>query len=313
VTRSDSTADGRSATTRRRRAGVASLGALTVLAAAAVLPRAVDARREAAPAGSVALCGIGETCRNTGCHFSFPFGSDTLSWELRQGVPDAPLPAWWVPGRALQLRLVATDASAWYLGFQLGAVRACPAPVNGGRLELLEPARTTTVTDGFGIDYLTHSCTCLDLFDCCGFVPEVLGSGSFEWTFLWTPPERGAGPVTFQLAFNTANGDGTPDFDVISLGELVLDEEPCPPPVDDLRVRKAACDPAAPGQQRAEPWRAGGGGVEILREAGDASVLALPRTDWALVAEGCRPLADGRSLVAWSVAPSCALGGEGPH
>ena len=297
---------------RPGRALIAALAGLTAVSAVALLPLQPRARREAAPAGNVALCGLGETCRTVGCHFTFPFGSPTLSWSLRQEVPDAVLPDYWVPGRALDLRLSVSDSEAFYIGFQLAAVLDCPFAVNGGELELLEPARTSLVIDDFERAFLTHSCTCLDVHACCGFVPEVLGSGELSWTFRWTPPPRGSGPVVFHFAFNSANGDGTEDNDRISIAELIFEEEPCPPPIEDLRVRKAACDPALPGQWRAEIHRLGGEAIDILREAADPAELAIPPAQWAGV-DTCRPLLDGRRLVVWSAAPVCDLGGEGSH
>ena len=298
---------------RPHRAAVAALGLAAALATAALWPSApAEARREAAPAGSVALCGIGDTCRTIGCHFTYPFGSPTLTWDLVR-ADDSPLPEYWIPGTPLDMKLTAQDSEAWFLGFQLAAVLDCPFPLNAGSFDLLEPDRTTVVSDDFEVSYLTHSCTCLDLYECCGFVPEITGSGQFAWTFRWTPPPRGSGPVAFHLAFNTANGDGTPDFDRISIEEILVEEEPCPPWIEDLRVRKAECDPAQPGVAQVELYREGGGALDIIRETDDPAALGLEPIAWAEAAGPCRPLADGRTLVAWSVAPRCDLGGEGLH
>jgi len=289
------------------------MGCVTALIITAWVPSALRARRDAAPAGRVALCGVFGTCRDTGCH-ALP-ESMTLTWELRQAVPDAPLPAYWSPGAPLDLVLRASDPAAWFMGFQIAAILPCapPQPENGGLLEILEPGRTTLVTDDFEIAYVTHSCTCGDVYDCCGFVPEVPASGNFEWTFRWTPPPRGSGPVTFHLAINSADGDGSPNGDQIGVGEVFLEEEPCPPTIDDLRVRVAACDPAAPGEPRIELWRTSGDPMDFIREAGDTLEASLPAAGWSLAVNGCRPLFDGRNLVTWSIAPTCDLGGEGLH
>ena len=199
------------------------------------------------------------------------------------------------------------------MGFELAAIAGCPFAENGGSIEVVDPMRTTIVTDEFDLEYLTHSCTCLDTFDCCGFVPEVLASGDFRWDFRWHAPERGTGTVAFQIAFNTADGDGSPNGDTISIYEVWLEEEPCPPRIEDLRVRKTACDPLAPGEQRVEFYREGGGPMDFQRETEGWPGIEQPAWTWTTPPETCRPLLDGRSLVAFSVAPTCDLGGEGLH
>lgn len=289
------------------------LGLLTALLGAVWLPSVLSAYRGQPPAGRVALCGILDTCRDAGCHQLT--GSATLSWELRQASPVAPLPTYWSPGQPLELELAANDPAAGVMGFQITSVLPCvpPVPEQAGVFEVLEPGRTTLVTDDFEIDYVTHECTCLDVPDCCGPLSRMPGSGDFSWTFRWTPPPRGSGTVIFYLAINTADDDFSQNGDQISVGEVWLDEEPCPPRIDDLRVSVAACDAGAPGQRRVLLRREGGGPLEVIREAGNVLELALPPTDWSLASDACRPFADGRNLVAWSVAPTCDLGGEGLH
>ena len=62
-----------------------------------------------------------------------------------------------------------------------------------------------------------------------------------------------------------------------------------------------------------EIYRESGEPMDFLREADGAVVFRqeLP-TDWPASTD-CRPAADGRTLVAWSAAPACELGGEGWH
>jgi hypothetical protein len=297
----------------RRALGAVALGLLTALLGTVWLPRSLEAYRGQPPAGRVALCGILDTCRDSGCHQLAD--SATLTWELRQANPAAPLPAYWSPGQALDLELAANDPAAGVMGFQITSVLPCvpPQPEQAGSFELLEPGRTTRVTDDFEIDYVTHACTCLDMPGCCGALSRLPGSGDYAWTFRWTPPPRGSGTAIFYLAINSADGDFSQAGDQISVGEVRLEEEPCPPRIDDLRVRIANCDPAAPAEPRVELWRESGGPMDIIREAGDGAELRLPASDWSQAPDACRTLWDGRSLVTWSVAPTCDLGGEGLH
>lgn len=273
---------------------------------------------EGPPTDRVGACGFGPTCRESGCHSTFPVGSMTLTWDLRVEAPaPGPMPSFYLPDQAYDLRLEVTDASpeAAIWGFQLSTLAACPIPVPGGRLEILEPDRTRVDVGDFDLQYLAHDCTGCPATQepwCCGFVPPLVPDGN-AWTFRWTAPARGSGPVDFALAFNAANWDGTPDFDRISLGELRLEEEPCPPPVTDLRVSLTDCDPGAPGERRALlQWTPAGAGDQLIRELDDRALLGTPPTSWPAAADACRPL-DGRLLVFYSVAGTCELGSEGPH
>lgn len=45
-----------------------------------------------------------------------------------------------------------------------------------------------------------------------------------SWTFDWTAPDEGSGPITFYGAFNAANGNGNTSGDVIYLSSTTVDE-----------------------------------------------------------------------------------------
>ena len=113
------------------------------------------------------------------------------------------------------------------------------------------------------------------------------------------------------LAINAANWDGTPQDDRISLGEVTVAEEPCPPPVRDLAVRLAPCEPTAPGEARLElSWLPSG--APFVTRAADAADLVVPPETWADAGGDCLAL-DPRPLVFYSVSEECDLGSEGPH
>lgn len=285
---------------------------VATLLLAGVATTELSARREAAPPNRVGLCGFGDTCRAPECHATFPPQSPTLTWDMTRSSPPGPAPQVYLPGEVFDLRLDVSDAEATFLGFELAAVVGCPFAVDGGALEVLEPGRTTLVDEGRGITYLTHSCTCGDLFDCCGFVPAVPFSGDNGWSFRWTAPRRGSGPVTFHVAFNSANGDGDPGFDRITTATLVVDEEPCSSPLDqpvaDLRVTRADC-----GSGQLElTWTARTAAAPFVRATDDATLLEAGPAAWSLLPDAC--VEDtGARVSFFSVAEACDLGGEGPH
>src|SRR5688572_30163968 len=98
------------------------------LALAIALAATCLAYRQAPPLDRVGACGAYPTCRDTGCHITFPEGSPTLRWELRLDAPDAPLPIAYVPGRSYPMRLLVDDTAsveAVIWGFELAALLDC--------------------------------------------------------------------------------------------------------------------------------------------------------------------------------------------
>jgi hypothetical protein len=298
----------------------AALGVVCTVVAVGVLSPRIDARRESAPPNRVELCGVGFSCRDIGCHFTFADESPTLTWDLLQEFPDAPFPAFYVPGQAYSMRLDVADPDGYYFGFELATVVGCPFPTNGGTITPADPDRATVVTGPMGIDYLTHLCTSApgsDEAQFCGFVPFMLGSGLNDWSFTWTAPPRGTGTVQWYFSINSANGDGFRYFDHINTAEVWLEEEPCSPPsdqvIDDLMVSKSTCSPGAPSELRALlEWTDPGTPTTFIRSTGDELALPLWRGEWDLLSEPCDTF-DGRFIVYYSVAGSCDFGGEGPH
>jgi hypothetical protein len=140
-------------------------------------------------------------------------------------------------------------------------------------------------------------------------VPETT-PGLIDWPFLWLAPDQGTGDIEFDVAINSANHDGTPNFDRITLGRLAIPEDACPPAVADLRVRIAACDPSAPGAPRIElSWT---GGPAAIRATNDVATVADDPASWPAQPDACLPI-DPAPLVFYSVALPCLSGEEGIH
>jgi hypothetical protein len=295
------------------------LPAVLVVASAVLLAlagRDVRAYRPGPPPDRVGACGFGLTCRDGGCHSTFSEGSTTLTHDVRIEAPaPGPLPPAYVPGRAYDLRLELrdTDPVALVWGFELATLLEClPGPRMAGALEALEPGRTRVFPGADAITFLSHRCTCgTEDPSCCGYVPPSI-PGEIGWTFRWTAPSRGSGPVTFAFAVNAANWDGTPIGDRISRAEVTWPEEACPDVVVDLRVRVAGCDPTQPGVPHVELTWTPTGTADVIRTTTDVSALALPREQWDLLPSSCTDLRPA-PLTFYSVAGTCELGDEGPH
>lgn len=289
------------------------LAAVPVLAVGLVTGRSF-AWRQGPPPDRVGACSFGPTCRDAGCHSLV--GSPTLTWDLHlEGAPGA-LPSPYVPGATYDLRLDVRDTGpAVIWGFELAPIFDCPLPNKAGDMVAVDPGRVRGPFPGDrDVMFLSHACTCpIEDPACCGYVPELV-AGENGWSFRWTAPPRGTGQVAFDLAINAANWDGTPAGDVITVGEALLDEEPCPPPIDDLRVRLEECDPLEPSVRKVGlTWTpAGLPGQEVVRTTADRLELAAARETWALAGGSCLDT-DGAPLRFYSVAPRCDQGSEGEH
>lgn len=296
----------------RSRLRVSVLAALTVAAGGLLAGRSLLAWREGPPPARVGACGFGPTCRDAGCHSTFPVSDTPRIWDLHVELPaPEPLPPSYVPGRDYDLRLDIRDAdtlpSVW--GFQLAVLLDCPVPRSAGTIVPAHPSRTSLQESG-GVTYLQHSCLCpSEDASCCGYVPEAV-PGENGWSFRWTAPPRGSGQAIFTFAVNAANWDATPQDDRIYVAEVFMEEEACPPPVADLRARKAACEPTAPGEARVElSWTdVGAFGPSVVRACTDRATLAAARQTWP-AGTACMPV-DGARVTYYSVATACELGSE---
>lgn len=132
----------------------------------------------------------------TDCHSSFPVNSGTGSLSV-SGLPQT-----YIPGMAYTVTVNLADPNARRWGFEATA-KANGKP--GGVIAVTDAARTQLSQASSGLQYIKHTSQGTDAGK----------TGSDSWTFSWTAPAAGTGPVTFYAAGNAANGDGTPSGDHI--------------------------------------------------------------------------------------------------
>lgn len=177
----------------RRVLGAATLGVFAALVLYTA-PR-VSGYAEGAPAGFSG--GFGEPSCHA-CHFD----SDPDSGPGRvtvDGVPER-----FLPGEQYPLTITLTRPAMTFGGFQItgrftegGAQAGRLAPADG------EAGRVASVEQG-GVQYVsqTKAGTALTSAD------------TAVWQLVWTAPE-GNGPITFHVAANAGNGDGTAEDDFV--------------------------------------------------------------------------------------------------
>ncbi len=111
-------------------------------------------------------------------------------------------------GPALTLSLSVSHGTASIYGFQLTALSSQAGQENTPNQGLSTTGGTGTIlqTGSNGRKYLAHS-----------------GSSSAgNWTFTWTPPATDVGPITWYIAANAANGNGTTSGDATGITSLTL-------------------------------------------------------------------------------------------
>ena len=105
----------------RGRRGALPLLVLALVAWALARGPALEARREAPPPDRVGLCGFGQSCRALGCHADFGLGNPNLTHELTLDPPPTPMPPYYVPGQAYDLRLELWDTDPLMLASIFGS------------------------------------------------------------------------------------------------------------------------------------------------------------------------------------------------
>jgi len=111
----------------------------------------------------------------------------------------------WTPGQPVTLRVTLSDPTARRWGFELTARTASDPMNNAGSFTITDTANTQLLTET-GVQFVTHRA-----------VGTRAGtSESSTWEVQWTPPaDAGIGNVTFYVAGNAANNDGTASGDKI--------------------------------------------------------------------------------------------------
>ncbi len=138
----------------------------------------------------------------TSCHTDFPVNSGTGSVAL-SGVP-----ANYLPNQQVSLTVTASQSDAVIYGFQLTAIDSLGRRVGTYTLPTQNPTQLQTVggiVEGNQRTYVEHTSD--------GVIPTMFGSKT--WTFTWNAPAQRAGKVSFYVAGNSANSDGTSSGDYI--------------------------------------------------------------------------------------------------
>ncbi len=132
----------------------------------------------------------------TACHSSFPVNSGDGTLSL-VGLPDT-----YQPESTYTLQVVLEDPGQSRWGFELTVIDE--AGNQAGTLEAVD--NTVQISEGAGNqrDYAKQTLT-----------GTFTGQSSATWTFRWTAPPAGTGPVTFYVAGNAANGNFSTSGDYI--------------------------------------------------------------------------------------------------
>ncbi len=155
-----------------------------------------------APAGVTGSPTDGLTCAASGCHT----GSAVVAspgW-ITSNIPGTG----YVPGTAYTITATATMASLVRFGFEIS-----PQSASGNLVGTLTAGAGTQVI-GAG-KYITHTSA-----------GTTGTTGSHTWTFTWTAPASGTGPLSFYGAFNCTNNDTHTSGDQIHTSSMAVTEAP---------------------------------------------------------------------------------------
>ncbi len=114
----------------------------------------------------------------------------------------------YIPGTTYTITATASGENRVKFGFQIS-----PQNENGDFLGMLSNTSMDTQLNGETFGYINHT-----LAGTAGM------NGSKTWTFNWTAPPGGAGPVTFYGAFNVTNNNNANTGDDIFVSRLTVNE-----------------------------------------------------------------------------------------
>jgi uncharacterized protein (TIGR03437 family) len=140
------------------------------------------------------------TCNMAGCHNSFTTNSGGGTLSLTG------LPASYTPNQEINLTVTLSQANRAAYGFEITALDEQNR--RAGELIVTDTSRTQRITGVVGgnlREYITHNFN--------GATPSGAGQGS--WNLRWKAPAQSVGRVTFYIAGNAANNNGSPDGDFI--------------------------------------------------------------------------------------------------
>lgn len=141
----------------------------------------------------------GATC--TQCHSGS--NQQAAGW-ITSNIP----PEGFIAEQSYTITAAATHTGAQGFGFEVTAENAAAA--KQGTFIITNATETKLANAGRAV---THTFA--------GTTPS--GNGK-SWSFNWTAPASGAGPITFYGAFNAANGNGSTSGDVIYVSTLTVNE-----------------------------------------------------------------------------------------
>jgi hypothetical protein len=143
------------------------------------------------------------TCAD--CHGNLNVGDGTMTVTA---------PTSYAPGDTIDVSLKVEQEGQVRWGFELTVLDAADLPV--GDIIVTEPTRTQLSIGGVTFrQYLKHTALGTDL----GTPDESPG-----WSFKWASPAVDPGPVTFYIAGNAANGDGSSSGDFIYTSVFMYDD-----------------------------------------------------------------------------------------
>jgi len=140
------------------------------------------------------------TCNMAGCHNSFATNSGSGALSLTG------LPANYTPNQEINLTVTLNQANRALYGFELTALDEQNR--RAGELIVTDTSRTQRITGVVGgalREYIQHNFN--------GSSPN--GANQASWNFRWKAPAQSVGRVTFYIAGNAANNDGTAFGDFI--------------------------------------------------------------------------------------------------
>lgn len=153
-----------------------------------------------APAGYTGSPGDGKTCgTNGGCHGG---GAIAETGWITSNIPSGG----YSPGAVYTVTATVTHPGKRKFGFEISP--QSPTGSKLGSLTLLNPTETQIVNT----KYITHTAN------------GTSGNNSRSWSFDWTAPATGLGPVTFYAAFNASDSSLGTSGDTIYISELTVSE-----------------------------------------------------------------------------------------
>lgn len=139
----------------------------------------------------------------TQCHSGNPISNSSVSLINFSGTNNK-----YIPGSTYTINVELVGAPSPTNGFEIVALRNSDH-ANVGSIAITN-ATNTQLKSGNSRTYVTHTSS---------------GVSSTSWNFDWTAPTNGEGDITFYLAGNISNNNGTTAGDEVHLKELVIQED----------------------------------------------------------------------------------------